>query len=136
MRSEDKVMITEPHPHAAKIELGKVDYDLVVPILYDFTYNVDGVLRDRNGNAVVVNRLADLQKIFKEQSRVWIILNREKFRSRKKNIRWEYPGAREELFIRQNCELKYRSYLWSVYLWDRSAGDMDTFRQEPGGWVE
>ncbi|MBK1832029.1 glycosyltransferase family 39 protein [Verrucomicrobiaceae bacterium R5-34] len=136
MRSEDKIMITEPHPHAAKIELGKVDYDLVVPILYDFTYNDGGVLRDRNGNAQVVNRLAALQQVFAEQPRVWVILNREKFRSRKKNIRWEYPGAREELFIRQNCELRYRSYLWAVYLWGRSAGSMDTFRKEPGSWVE
>ena len=136
MRLDDKIMITEPHPHAAKIELGRVDYDLVVPILYDFTYNREGVLRDRNGDAVVVNRLAGLQKIFAEQPRVWVVLNREKFRSRKKNIRWEYPGAREELFIRQNCELQYRSYLWSVYLWDRSSGNMDTFRKEPGGWVE
>jgi hypothetical protein len=136
MRVEDKIMITEPHPHAAMIELGKVDYDLVVPILYDFTYRAEGLLRDRNGNAVVVNRLADLQKIFATDERVWIILNREKFRSRKKNIRWEYPGAREELFIRQNCELKYRSYLWAVYLWDQSSGDFDTFRKEPGSWVE
>ena len=136
MRPDDKIMITEPHPHAAKIELGRVDYDLVVPILYDFTYNKEGVLRDRNGDAIVVNRLADLQKIFTEDSRVWIVINREKFRSRKKNIRWEYPGAREELFIRQNCELRYRSYLWSVYLWDRSLGDMDTFRKEPQGWLE
>ncbi len=136
MRPDDRIMITEPHPHAAKIELGRVDYDLVVPVLYDFTYNKNGVLHDRNGDAVVVNRLADLQKIFIEQKRVWIILNREKFRSRKKNIRWEYPGAREELFIRQNCELKYSSYLWSAYLWDQSTGDMNTFRKEPAQWIE
>ncbi len=136
MRPDDRIMITEPHPHAAKIELGRVDYDLVVPILYDFAYNDNGTLRDRNGNAEVVNRLADLQQIFTQQQRVWIILNREKFRSRKKNIRWEYPGAREELFIRQNCQLKYSSYLWSVYLWDQSEGDMSTFRKEPAQWVE
>jgi hypothetical protein len=136
MRESDKIMITEPHPHAAKIELGKVDYDLVVPILFDYTYRKDGVLHDRNGDARVVNRLADLQRIFVEDERVWIIINREKFRSRKKNIRWEYPGAREELFIRQNCELKYRSYLWSVYLWDQSLGKFETFRKEPGSWIE
>jgi hypothetical protein len=94
------------------------------------------VLHDRNGDARVVNRLADLQRIFVEDNRVWIIINREKFRSRKKNIRWEYPGAREELFIRQNCELKYRSYLWSVYLWDQSLGKFETFRKEPGSWIE
>ncbi|MFC5051542.1 ArnT family glycosyltransferase [Rubritalea spongiae] len=136
IREKDKVMITEPHPHAALLELGRVDYDLVVPILYDFTYRSEGVLRDRNGGAVVVNRLADLQKIFANEERVWVILNREKFRSRKKNIRWEYPGAREELYIRQNCALKYRSYLWAVYLWDQSSGEFNTFRKEPDGWSE
>jgi hypothetical protein len=129
-------MITEPHPHAAKIELGRVDYDLVVPILYDFTYNKNGVLRDRNGDAEVVNRLAQLQDIFTKTDRVWVIVNREKFRSRKRNIRWEYPGAREELFLRKNCDLKFRSYLWSVYLWDRSQSDMYPFRKESNSWVE
>ncbi len=139
LRADDKVMITEPHPHAAKIEVGRVDYDLVVPILYDFTYQdltTGGSLRDRNGNALVVNRLAQLQQIFKKEQRVWIILNREKFRSRKKNIRWEYPGAREELFIRQNCALKYSAYLWDVYLWDRKDGKYETFRSESVHWVE
>ncbi len=136
LRADDKVMITEPHPHAAKIELGRVDYDLVVPILYDFTYNKNGVLRDRNGDAVVVNRLAQLQDILRREKRVWIILNREKFRSRKKNIRWEYPGAREELFIRKNCDLKFRSYLWSVYLWDSGGGELYQFRRESNSWVE
>jgi hypothetical protein len=136
LRDVDKIMITEPHPHAAKIEAGRVDYDLVVPILYDFTYNDNGVLRDRNGNAEVVNRMAQLQKIFATNERVWVIVNREKFRSRKKNIRWEYPGAREELFLRENCQLKFRSYLWSVFLWDRGSGELKSFRKESDAWVE
>ena len=136
LREDDKIMITEPHPHAAKMELGRVDYDLVVPILYDFAYSDEGLLRDRNGDAEVVNRLARLQEIFATEDRVWILLNREKFRSRKKNIRWEYPGAREELFIRENCDLVFRSYLWHVYLWDQGKGKYRPFRSEPGGWSE
>ncbi|YCM42719.1 glycosyltransferase family 39 protein [Verrucomicrobiaceae bacterium 227] len=136
LRENDRIMITEPHPHAAKMELGRVDYDLVVPILYDFAYSDEGLLRDRNGDAEVVNRLARLQEIFATEERVWILLNREKFRSRKKNLRWEYPGAREELFIRENCELVFRSYLWHVYLWDQGNGKYRAFRSEPGGWSE
>ncbi len=135
-RPNDKVMITEPHPHAAKLEVGQVDYDLVIPILYDFAYNDQGLLRDRNGNAAVVNRLAQLQTIFSSTDRLWIVVNREKFRSRKKNIRWEYPGAREELFLRENCSLEYRSYLWSVFLWDSAEGKLKTFRTEDSLWVE
>lgn len=136
MRADDKVMITEPHPHAAKMELGKADYDLVLPILYDFAYWDDGVLRDRNGDAEVVNRLSQLQDIFATEERVWIVVNREKLRSRTRNIRWEYPGAREEYFLRRNCQLVFRSYLWHVYLWDRNENRYHPFRSEPGGWTE
>ena len=136
LRDNDRIMITEPHPHAAKMQLGRVDYDLAVPILYDFAYSDGGLLRDRNGDAEVVNRLARLQEIFATEERVWILLNREKFRSRKKNLHWEYPGAREELFIRENCELVFRSYLWHVYLWDQGNGKYRSFRSEPGGWSE
>ncbi len=136
LREGDKVMITEPHPHAAKMEVGQADYDLAVPILYDFTYSDNGLLRDRNGDAEVINRVAGLQQVFAQDERVWILLNREKFRSRKRNLRWEYPSAREELYIRENCRLVYRSYLWHVYLWDRSNGKYNAFRKDPGGWSE
>lgn len=66
--------------------------------------------------------------------RIRTVLNREKFRSRGKNLRWGYPGAREELFILKNCELVIRSHLWNLYLWapavDRSA------RSREAGWIE
>jgi 4-amino-4-deoxy-L-arabinose transferase-like glycosyltransferase len=136
LRPIDKVMITEPHPHAAKMELGKVDYDLALPILYDFAYWDDGILRDRNGDAQVINRLAQFQEIFATQERVWIIVNREKLRSRTRNLRWEYSGAREEYFLRRNCQLAFRSYLWNVYLWDRNEHRYHAFRSEPGQWTE
>lgn len=133
----DKVMITEPHPHAAKMEVGKADYDLVVPLLHDFTYRApNGVLRDRNADAEVVNNLAKLQAAFAKEERIWILLNREKFRSRGKNLRWEYPGAREELFIRKNCQLVYRSHLWHLYLWDPAVGRYHPFRLESNAWVD
>lgn len=136
-RPEDKVMITEPHPHAAKMELGKADFDLSVPLLHDFTYrDKHGVLRDRNGDAEAISNLAGLQEVFTKNQRVWILLNREKFRSRGRNLRWEYPGAREENFIRKNCLLVFRSYLWSCYLWDQSRGYYKPFRSEAGGWTE
>ena len=135
-RPGDKVMITEPHPHAAKMELGKADYDLALPILYDFAYWDDGILRDRNGDAKVINRLAQFQEIFATDERVWIVINREKLRSRTRNLRWEYSGAREEYFLRRNCQLVFRSYLWHVYLWDRNEHRYHAFRSEPGGWTE
>jgi hypothetical protein len=136
LRPTDKVMITEPHPHAARMELDRVDYDLALPILYDFAYWDDGILRDRNGDARVINRLAQLQELFASDERIWIVINREKLRSRTRNLRWEYPGAREEYFIRRNCHLAFRSYLWHVYLWDRNAQRYHAFRSEPNGWSE
>ena len=136
-RTGDKVMITEPYLQEAKMEVGHADYDLVVPLLHDFTYRDDhGVLRDRNGDAEVVNHLGRLQEIFAKRDRIWILLNREKFHSRGKNLRWEYPGAREELFVRRNCELVFRSQLWSLYFWDPAEGRYHSFRQEAGGWVD
>ena len=64
------------------------------------------------------------------------MINREKLRSRTRNLRWEYPGAREEAFLRQNCEFTFRSYLWHDYLWDRNTNRYHTFRNEPNEWEE
>ena len=60
--------------------------------------------------------------------RLWVVVNREKFRTRGKNLRWEYPAARIELFLRKNFEIKQRTYLWTVFLWDRSRGQFQQFR--------
>jgi len=125
----DKIAITEPHPHAAKLELGRVDYDLAVPLLYDFVYKKDSKLVDRNGSAQVIAGVDDLQKAVESNERLWVLVNREKFRSRGKNIRWEYPGARVELFLRENFEVKYETYLWTVFLWDASLGRYKSFRK-------
>jgi len=127
-RAGDRLAITEPHTHCAFMEGGKCDYDLALPLLYDFAVMQDGVLVDRNGGGEVVSNVDQLIGEFAEGERIWVLLNREKFRSRGKNMRWEYPGARFEMFIRKNCELKFRSYLWSVYLWDPSRGHFQPFR--------
>lgn len=126
-RPGDKIAITEPHTHCAFIEGDKCDYDLALPLLYDFAVMRDGVLVDRNGGGEVVSNVDQLIGEISEGNRIWILLNREKFRSRGKNMRWEYPGARFETFIRKNCELKYRTYLWSVYLWDPARGHYQPF---------
>ncbi len=128
-RPDDQVMVTEPHTHAALIETGRVDYDLSVPLLYDFAVVKDGELVDRNGGARVIGNLQKLTKVFEKHDRVWIAVNREKLRNRGKNIRWEYPGARVDLFLRENCELAYTTYLWSVFLWDANSGQFTPFRQ-------
>lgn len=123
----DSVAATEPHTHAGFIETGKVDLDISIPLLYDFAMLEDGMLIDRNGGAQVVGSVTELKAEMAKRDRIWILLNREKFRSRGKNLRWEYPTARAELFIRRNCELKHRTYLWSVYLWDVNAGHYESF---------
>ena len=127
-RPGDLVGITEPHTHCAFIESGKCDYDIAVPLLYDFAVMQDGILVDRNGGGEVVSSVDQLIEKISRGKRVWILLNREKFRSRGKNMRWEYPGARFETFIRKNFELKHRTYLWSVYLWDPARGHYQPFR--------
>lgn len=130
MRPNDKLAITEPHTHAGYLESGKVDYDIAIPLLYDFAVFQDGRLIDRNGGGEIVSSVDQLAAVMGEQDRVWILLNREKFRTRGKNLRWEYPGARFEMFVRKNCELKYRTYLWHAYLWDSSRGHLVSFRKQ------
>lgn len=128
LRPGDAVAATEPHPHAALLETGRVDYDLSVPLLHDFVYEKDGQLIDRNGHAQAIGNLSQLQAACARHERLWVIVNREKFRSRGINIRWEYPGARVEQFLRTNLQVKYRSYLWTAYLWDANRGISNSFR--------
>ncbi len=130
LRQGDAIMVTEPHTHAALLEIGRVDYDLSVPLLYDFAMLQDGKLIDRNGGAEVIGNLASLKDVFQNQQRVWIAVNREKFRSRGVSIRWEYPAARVEQYLRRNCQLAHQSYLWSVYLWDAGQGRYAPFRED------
>ena len=128
-REGDRIAATEPHTHAALLEVGQVDYDLAVPLLYDFALREGGRLIDRNAGARVLSSLEDLEDVVRRNDRLWIVLNREKLRSRGRNLRWEYPGARIESFIRQNCRLEYETYLWSVFLWDAGAGRYRGFRR-------
>ncbi len=128
LRSGDRVMITGPHPHAAYLEIGRADYDLSVPILLDFVMLRDGKLIDRNAGAEAVGSLAKLQKVLTKHDRVWILINKEKFRTRGKNMRWEYPAARIENYLRKNAELKHRTPFWYIYLWDAHVGRFRPFQ--------
>lgn len=128
LRPGDKVAATEPHPHGALMETGRSDYDVSFPRLYDFIYLKHGRLIDRNAGAESVSSVDELQDLLAENDRVWIVVNREKFRSRGQNIRWEYPGARAELFLRRNCRIEYQGYLWTVFLWDVRNGSYHGFR--------
>ncbi len=127
-RPDDRIAVTEPHTHCAFMEGGNCDYDIAIPLLYDFAVVQDGRLVDRNGAGEVISSLDQLIGVLSKGERVWIALNREKFRTRGKNMRWEYPGARFELFVRRNCELRHRTYLWSVYLWDPARGHFRSFQ--------
>jgi hypothetical protein len=61
---------------------------------------------------------------------MWVVVNREDMlRSPGRDIRWRFPGARTDLFLRTNLDLTYRSYLWDVFLWDRAAGRWHAFRR-------
>ena len=87
----------------------------------------DGELIDRNGGAPVIGSVSHLSSALEEEGRVWIAVNREKFKSRSKNMRWEYPGSRAELFLRETCMVAHETYLWTVFLWDPSEGTWRTF---------
>jgi Dolichyl-phosphate-mannose-protein mannosyltransferase len=136
LRAGDRVAISELYPQAALLETGRSDYDIAVPILYDFALRKKGKLVDRNGAAEVVGNLDELQRAFAANDRLWVVFDRDQMHSRSKDVLWEYPAGRLQLFLRNNARLMFRSYLWSVYLWDRNAGQYSTFREKPGNWFE
>jgi Dolichyl-phosphate-mannose-protein mannosyltransferase len=129
LRPGDAIAANEPHPHAAYLEVGRVDYDLTVPLLHDFVLLQEGRLIDRNAGAEVIASLDDLMEACRKHDRLWVVVNREKFRTRGKKLNWEYPAARIELFLRKNFQVAHRGYLWTVFLWDRSRGQYEGFRE-------
>jgi hypothetical protein len=135
LRPGDRVAATEPHSPAGLIEAGQIDYDLAVPVFQDLVYKKDGRLVDRIGGAEVLGSVEDLKQVIARQDRVWILVNREKLRSRGANIMWQYPAARVEQFLRENCAVRYQSYLWTVFLWDAGAGKYKT-RPLPYAWQD
>jgi hypothetical protein len=136
LRPEDRVAVTQPHPHAALLETGRCDYALAVPILYDYYVRRGGRLVDRNGGAPLIGNLEGLQEAFAKNERLWIVVNRLKASEFERQIFWKDPAGRVRLYLHSNSRLVFRSYLWSVYLWDRNAGQYQPFREKPGGWYE
>jgi hypothetical protein len=137
LRPGDKVAATEPHAHASLVEIGQSDYDLAAPLLFDFVYRKKGRLVDRNAGAQVVSTPEELRDVLARNDRLWVLVNREKFRSRGQDIRWEYPAGRFEFFLRQNLEVKFQSYLWTVFLWDAHAGKFHSLPAAlPVSWTD
>jgi hypothetical protein len=135
-RPGDRIATSEPHPAAALMDIGQSDYDLSVPILHDFVLRKAGKLVDRSSASDVIGNLDELQQAIAKNDRLWIVCSREQMHARGQNILWQYPGARVQLYLRNNCRLAFRSYLWSVYLWDRSAGHYSAFREKPADWFD
>jgi hypothetical protein len=129
LRPGDAVAVTEPHPPQGLMDLGRIDYDLSVPLLQDFVQRKDGRLFDRNGGAEVIGTLEQLQDVLAHRERLWVLVSRERLQSRGRGIRWDHPGARFEVFLRENLEVKYQTYLWTVFLWDASAGQLRPYRR-------
>ena len=136
LRPGDRLAITEPHPHAALFETGQSDYAVSIPVLYDYIMRRQGALVDRNGGAQVIGSVNELQRAFAENERLWIVFNREQAGARGSAIDWQHPAGRLQLYLHNNAQLMFRSYLWSVYLWDRNAGQYSSFREKPGNWFE
>ncbi len=129
-RAGDAIMVSAPHTQSALLEIGRVNYDLAIPLLHDFFYRNDGRLIDRNAGAEAIRNLDMLQEKCATHERLWVLVNREDIlRSPGNDIRWHLPGGRTDLFLRTNLELIFRSYCWDVFLWDATAGRFHTFRR-------
>lgn len=132
LRPGDIVMATQPHAKATLIETGRSDYEVHIPIIYDFVLRDDdtGKIIDRGAGAEAVTSVKQLQEICMQHKRVWIAINREKQHSQGKKIFWQYPGARMEVFLRKNLQLMHRTHLWDVFLWDADRAHYVPFRND------
>jgi hypothetical protein len=136
LRSGDRIAISECFPQAALLETGRCDYDLNIPIYYDFVYRKGSYLLDRNAGARTIGHVDELRRLFAQNERLWVAFCRQQIMLRDRDIQWKYPGARAESYLRENAQLVYRSYLWDVFLWDRRAGQYSPFREKPGNWFD
>jgi hypothetical protein len=136
IRPADKLAVTELHPQTGLLEVRKPDYDIAIPTYYDYVFRKQGKLIDRNAGAELIGNIDGLQQAFARHERLWIVCNREPDTIRFKDILWNYPAGRAELYLRQNARLMFRSYLWDVYLWDRNVGKYQGFREQIGNWFD
>jgi hypothetical protein len=126
----DALAVEAPNTTAAYLEVGRVNYDIEMPLLYDFVYRKNGRLLDRNAGAEVISSLDDLQQACEQHDRLWVVLTRDiHLRSPGEPITWDEPGGRFDLFVRTNCQLQYQTYLADVFLWDYSKGRLRDFRR-------
>jgi 4-amino-4-deoxy-L-arabinose transferase-like glycosyltransferase len=126
----DVTLTHEALPSALDLEGGKANRSLMIPIYHDFFLLEKGRLVDRNSGVEVVGSLDELAQVCAKNRRVWVIVNREKFRFKGQDIGWSFPGARSELFIRRNMQVMHRSLSWTVFLWDASRGHYSQFRED------
>jgi 4-amino-4-deoxy-L-arabinose transferase-like glycosyltransferase len=128
LRPGDKIIVTQPHAQGALHEIGRVDYELHVPLLYDFVLLENGRLVERAAAAEVICTLSQFQKLCAKHDRLWIAIDREKYPFRGERIREDHACARIESFLRTNMQLKHRTHMWHVYLWDADHGRFRAFR--------
>jgi hypothetical protein len=131
-RDGDVVIPHEPLVSAYTLEGGKPSFAFMVPVYHDFFMWDKGRLVDRNSDLEVVASLGQVIEQCAKNSRVWVIVSREKFPSKGQEIAWGAPGSRVELFLRKNFEIKYCSLTWVVFLWDAGRGHYTQFRENGG----
>jgi hypothetical protein len=133
-RPADRLAIAEPVPNGAAVEKQPADYGISIPVYYDYFVRRRGTLVDRNGGAQLIGSLDDLQQAVAKNERLWILVSRKKMQGT--DISWGFPSSRFRLYIHQNARLLFRSYAWSVYLWDRNAGHYSSFSENSENWYE
>lgn len=122
IREGDRVMALAPYAVGALLHSGQVDYEAFLPLYDDHVYRSAGHLIDRITGATAITSVEELQDVVSRSDRLWVVWNREKAMSRGVDVPWRVPGARVDLFLHQNLEIKFRSYLWTVFLWDVHRG--------------
>lgn len=108
----DKVMCWSPE--VAMIEIGRCDY-FWRPIegsIFKY-YGKDGILRERNSAAVVIDNTDKLNRVLSDNKRVWFIISNNNLG----RTSGDYNGDMVRTVI-DNFDIQYQPFNVNVYLWD------------------
>jgi 4-amino-4-deoxy-L-arabinose transferase-like glycosyltransferase len=126
VKPSDKLVFFSPE--AALYDLGRCDYVIKPKKGSIFKYmGSDGVMRERNSGAIVIDNTDKLREVLANSDRVWIVLQTQNLTE---------PGADTNgmltKFVKDNFKVAYEPVSMMVLEWDRSDGHLRDTAQNTG----
>jgi hypothetical protein len=118
VKSDDKLVFFSPE--AALYDLGRCDYVIKPKKGSIFKYiGSDGIMRERNSGAIVIDNTDKLREVLANSNRVWIVLQTQNLTQ---------PGTDTSglmtRFVLNNFKVAFEPVSMMVLKWDRSDGHL------------